>query len=319
MIYKKKNTQALVEMETIENAEKFRKNYMHIINSKSLRIKVQYTTKKFLIVNKNSVFECDVRKKQNGLVNNNNSPLLNQNLNSGTNQRELEQLPQTQSQLYNTWNSNLSEYEKKSLDSDLSTNITNNMTTSGTLLSSSLDFQQFNFNNSYRNNISGGSAVIKNLMANNKTTNYRNKMSLKEKELPPNMGQNLISALQSGFKNSFIPTTPPVNNQKNCMLSYSMPLPPNSNEAKLIQKKSFQCADNYYEPERGILVSYVPSFATHDMIFNLFSLYGNIERIDKNTNLGLCGVIYQSPGQMNMALKNLHKLPLFGNPIHLDV
>jgi len=34
VIYKKKNTQALVEMESIENAESFRTNYINVINTR---------------------------------------------------------------------------------------------------------------------------------------------------------------------------------------------------------------------------------------------------------------------------------------------
>ena len=72
VIYKKKNTQALVEMDTVDNAESFRNDYINSINTKGFRIKVQYTTKKFLIVNKNSTSEYDIRKKQSQQSNSSN-------------------------------------------------------------------------------------------------------------------------------------------------------------------------------------------------------------------------------------------------------
>ena len=73
-----------------------------------------------------------------------------------------------------------------------------------------------------------------------------------------------------------------------------------------------------FEQERGVFITNVAQFVTHDMLFNLFSLYGNIERIDKNSGLGIAGVIYQASNQMNMALKNLNQVPLFGNPLYID-
>lgn len=66
-------------------------------------------------------------------------------------------------------------------------------------------------------------------------------------------------------------------------------------------------------------MSNVASFITHDMLFNLFSLYGNIERIDKNSTLGIASIIYQCPTQMGMALKNITGLNLFGNTLILDI
>ena len=63
-----------------------------------------------------------------------------------------------------------------------------------------------------------------------------------------------------------------------------------------------------FEQERGVFITNVAQFVTHDMLFNLFSLYGNIERIDKNSGLGIAGVIYQASNQMNMALKNLNQV-----------
>ena len=76
---------------------------------------------------------------------------------------------------------------------------------------------------------------------------------------------------------------------------------------------------NFYETERGILLSNIPNFVTHDLLFNLFSLYGNIEKIDKNSNLGVASVIYQCVNQMTMALQNLSGQSLFGSLIILDV
>lgn len=55
------------------------------------------------------------------------------------------------------------------------------------------------------------------------------------------------------------------------------------------------------------------------MLFNLFSLYGNIEKIDKNPKLGAASVIYQSFHQMRMALKNLSNLTLFGLPLMIEI
>jgi len=88
-----------------------------------------------LIVNKNSSSEYDIRKKQqlqqqlyqNGLEENQGNSLLD-NLNSNfTKERE----------------------ESKSIDSDLTTNITNNitLTTSARMLSQSIDVNLFNNNN----------------------------------------------------------------------------------------------------------------------------------------------------------------------------
>jgi hypothetical protein len=73
-----------------------------------------------------------------------------------------------------------------------------------------------------------------------------------------------------------------------------------------------------YETPRGVMLSNIASFVTHDMLFNLFSLYGNIETIDKNVSLAAASVVYQCPNQMQMALKNLSGSSMFGLPMIMD-
>lgn len=75
----------------------------------------------------------------------------------------------------------------------------------------------------------------------------------------------------------------------------------------------------FFETPRGVLLSNIASFVTHDMLFNLFSLYGNIEKIDKNVGLAAASVVYQCPNQMQMALKNLCGSTLFGLPMAMDI
>jgi hypothetical protein len=61
VIYKKKNIQALIEMDTVENSERLQKSCGNSdpLLTNGVRIKVQYTIKKFLIVNRNSSNEFD--------------------------------------------------------------------------------------------------------------------------------------------------------------------------------------------------------------------------------------------------------------------
>lgn len=65
VLIQKKNVQALVEMESCAMAEKFKGGVggMNLRLEARLKMKVQFTTKKFLIVNKNSECEFDLRKK----------------------------------------------------------------------------------------------------------------------------------------------------------------------------------------------------------------------------------------------------------------
>ena len=153
------------------------------------------------------------------------------------------------------------------------------------------------------------------------------------------LGQSLFSVLNPGLHNTTLGmsrsnATNESNNNANCgqysqspkgsQLHYSLNLnqsqTDSTGQGNMMSKSQFHFIDNnYFEPERGVLVKNVASFISHDMLFNLFSLYGNIERIDKNSGLGFSAVIYQSSNQMSMALKNLNQLPLFGTPISLDI
>ena len=64
MIYKKKNTQALIELESVEEADRIKNMAKKIGEVHDLRLKIQFTNKKFLIVNKNNEYECDFKKIQ---------------------------------------------------------------------------------------------------------------------------------------------------------------------------------------------------------------------------------------------------------------
>lgn len=63
VIYHKKNTQALIELESVDKALRIKSRQSEICKKSGYRLKFQFTNKKFLIVNKNSNFEHDFDKE----------------------------------------------------------------------------------------------------------------------------------------------------------------------------------------------------------------------------------------------------------------
>jgi len=62
-----------------------------------------------------------------------------------------------------------------------------------------------------------------------------------------------------------------------------------------------------------LLIQEIPDNATHDMIFNLCSLYGNVHSIWVHSDLKLALVCYECASQVQVASQSLNGLSLFGS------
>lgn len=71
VIYKKKNVQILVEMESIDSAVRIRDDQEKISKQQDVKMKIQFTNKKNLIVEKNCHTEYDSKKGRLSLASSN--------------------------------------------------------------------------------------------------------------------------------------------------------------------------------------------------------------------------------------------------------
>lgn len=69
--------------------------------------------------------------------------------------------------------------------------------------------------------------------------------------------------------------------------------------------------------ERMILMKEIPDEVTHDMLFNLCSLYGNIYNVWVHSDLKLALVCFECSSQTAVARQHLNGLVLFGNEIKI--
>jgi hypothetical protein len=343
VIYKKKNIQALIEMDIVENSERLKKSCGNsdLLLTNGVRIKVQYTIKKFLIVNRNSSNEFDLRKGKGSLVQGSEKDERlydsSVNLSDGNYSNKISVMK----------NSNVPGQEdcKKSLDSDLTTNITNitvNITNknsqdlniaAGNILSQSMDVNLLNKTDSniWRTGPSHGNQLDCHQNANNfYPLNKSNRclFSTPNKN-SSNQEQSLFNALKTvprGAKTSrdslnLIVSNSELERSLNLSQTSANFVPRTQNVTEKLQfSQTFpEETQTFYETPRGVLLTNIASFVTHDMLFNLFSLYGNIETIDKNVSLAAASVVYQCPNQMQMALKNLSGSSMYGLPMIMDI
>lgn len=68
VIYRKKNIQILVEMDSLEAAMSIRDDQEKISKDESIKMKIQFTNKKNLIVEKNCMNEYDSKKGRNSIA-----------------------------------------------------------------------------------------------------------------------------------------------------------------------------------------------------------------------------------------------------------
>ena len=68
VIYRKKNVQILVEMESLDSATKIRDDQEKISKQQDFKMKIQFTNKKNLIVEKNCHTEYDSKKGRNSIA-----------------------------------------------------------------------------------------------------------------------------------------------------------------------------------------------------------------------------------------------------------
>lgn len=68
VIYRKKNIQILVEMENLDSATRIRDDQEKISKEQEVKMKIQFTNKKNLIVEKNCFHEYDSKKGRNSVT-----------------------------------------------------------------------------------------------------------------------------------------------------------------------------------------------------------------------------------------------------------
>ncbi len=73
------------------------------------------------------------------------------------------------------------------------------------------------------------------------------------------------------------------------------------------------------EPIFGIMISNLPSQMSHKQIFNLFSLYGNIEKVLTNPSEQSAIVIYSAQNEQATAFQFLFNIPVFENYLDLQI
>lgn len=71
--------------------------------------------------------------------------------------------------------------------------------------------------------------------------------------------------------------------------------------------------------ERMLLIREIPEVLTHDMLFNLCSLYGNIHNIWVHVDLKLALVCFECPLQAQVANQHLNGLILFDHQLKLKM
>ena len=232
VIIKKKNTQVLVEMDTIENSEKITESFANSVMVKGMKTKVQYTAKKNLVVSNDLENEFDFTVGETeGQETPKNEIIQETNFVS-----EEETAEKTAPKTEKTEKTAPKTAEKK-----------------------------FKFEPYHTFPARGDSKI----------------------QPPPGFGPSIAT------------------------------MPIISSSATKNRKNQRTTNPFWKEQARAVHVKNLDSFITHELLFNLFSLYGNIEKMDLNSTLGEAMVLYQSSKQMKMAIDHLLGLTLFGRVLIL--
>lgn len=255
VIYKKKNVQILVEMESIEAATTIRDDQEKISKEQNIKMKIQFTNKKNLIVEKNCVNEYDSKKDHQSAVSNKNS-------------------------------SKVDAFSRKS---------------------------------------GGGQDNIFKSMKEKQNQNYsvdeRNSFGSLQK-LPYYPGSARSQKASTGIKRESDPLNLKKNGQRfqgdsHKRMTESLGRAQYSNRfgSRFSTRAGSESREEDKNFDRMILIQEVPEAITHDMIFNLCSLYGNIDQIWLHEEMMTSLVCYETAGQVDFACTSLNGLAFFDSQI----